>query len=247
MHHLIPSGVSRGLLPQFPSPPGEGCASLRHSVPPARGQGRRMLSWQPPASGKRPLPPVIAPQLPGKRQSGTGAYFARIRSCNQQLPRIRPGVQMTLTRKENAAPETPDRVQGILVGLCAGDRIGGPTRMALELAEYLLTCGRAFRREELLERYVSCSLAHPAVPLHPPGPPHPRTRRAAARPRAGSPRLPSARDLPPATGARTRRPAPAARHARPLRRLRAWRREREPCRGWRKPPGKPEQCRAKFD
>lgn len=52
-------------------------------------------------------------------------------------------------------PDLSDRVRGILVGLCAGDQIGGPTRMALELAEYLLTCGRAFRPEELLERYVS--------------------------------------------------------------------------------------------
>lgn len=62
---------------------------------------------------------------------------------------------MSLTRKENASPASPDRVRGILFGLCAGDQIGGPTRMALELAEYLLTCGRAFRPEELLERCVS--------------------------------------------------------------------------------------------
>lgn len=48
-----------------------------------------------------------------------------------------------------------DRVRGILLGLCAGDRNGGPTRMALELAEYLLACGRSFRCEELLQRYVA--------------------------------------------------------------------------------------------
>lgn len=48
-----------------------------------------------------------------------------------------------------------DRVRGILVGLYAGDRNGGPVRMALELAEYLLACGRTFRPRELLDRYVS--------------------------------------------------------------------------------------------
>lgn len=62
---------------------------------------------------------------------------------------------MRLIGEGNAFAGTPDRVRGILFGLCAGDQIGGPTRMALELAEYLLTCGRVFRREELLERYVS--------------------------------------------------------------------------------------------
>lgn len=48
-----------------------------------------------------------------------------------------------------------DRVRGILLGLCAGDRNGGPVRMALELAGYLLACGGTFRAGELLERYVS--------------------------------------------------------------------------------------------
>lgn len=45
-----------------------------------------------------------------------------------------------------------DRCQGVLVGLAAGDRIGGPIRMAVRLAESLLECGR-FDPSDILERY----------------------------------------------------------------------------------------------
>ena len=34
-----------------------------------------------------------------------------------------------------------DRCRGVLVGPAAGDRIGGPIRMAVRLAESLLDCG----------------------------------------------------------------------------------------------------------
>src|SRR5262249_9550267 len=34
-----------------------------------------------------------------------------------------------------------DRCRGVLVGLAAGDRIGGPIRLAVRLAESLLACG----------------------------------------------------------------------------------------------------------
>lgn len=62
---------------------------------------------------------------------------------------------MGVKRTQQPFAVTSDRVRGILLGLYAGDRNGGPIRMALELAEYLLACGRRFRTEELLQRYVS--------------------------------------------------------------------------------------------
>ncbi len=48
-----------------------------------------------------------------------------------------------------------DRVRGVLVGLAAGDRIGGPIRMALCLAESLAE-RRGFDREDILGRYCAC-------------------------------------------------------------------------------------------
>lgn len=47
-----------------------------------------------------------------------------------------------------------DRVRGVIVGLAAGDRIGGPIRMALELAESLLERKR-FDREDIFRRYTT--------------------------------------------------------------------------------------------
>jgi ADP-ribosyl-[dinitrogen reductase] hydrolase len=41
----------------------------------------------------------------------------------------------------------------VLVGLAAGDRIGGPTRMAVRLAQSLLDCG-GFDPADILERYL---------------------------------------------------------------------------------------------
>ncbi len=46
-----------------------------------------------------------------------------------------------------------DRCRGVLIGLAAGDRIGGPIRMALLLAESLLNCG-GFNPTEILECYL---------------------------------------------------------------------------------------------
>ena len=47
-----------------------------------------------------------------------------------------------------------DRCQGVLVGLAAGDQIGGPIRMAERLAESLLDCG-GFNPSNILERYLA--------------------------------------------------------------------------------------------
>jgi ADP-ribosylglycohydrolase len=47
-----------------------------------------------------------------------------------------------------------DRCRGVLVGLAAGDRIGGPIRMAVRLAESLVACG-AFNPSDILERYLN--------------------------------------------------------------------------------------------
>jgi ADP-ribosylglycohydrolase len=46
-----------------------------------------------------------------------------------------------------------DRCHGVLVGLAAGDRIGGPIRMAVRLADSLLNCG-GFNASDILERYL---------------------------------------------------------------------------------------------
>lgn len=47
-----------------------------------------------------------------------------------------------------------DRCRGVLIGLAAGDRIGGPIRMAVRLAESLLDCG-GFNSADILERYLA--------------------------------------------------------------------------------------------
>ncbi|WP_309709314.1 ADP-ribosylglycohydrolase family protein [Armatimonas sp.] len=45
------------------------------------------------------------------------------------------------------------RVAGVLLGLAAGDRIGGPVRMALRLAQSLVHCG-GFSQDDLTARYL---------------------------------------------------------------------------------------------
>jgi len=47
-----------------------------------------------------------------------------------------------------------DRVRGILIGLAAGDRIGGPVRMALRVAESLAE-KQAFDANDILSRYLA--------------------------------------------------------------------------------------------
>jgi hypothetical protein len=46
-----------------------------------------------------------------------------------------------------------DRCLGVLIGLAAGDRIGGLIRMALRMAESLRDCGR-FDPADILDRYL---------------------------------------------------------------------------------------------
>jgi len=47
-----------------------------------------------------------------------------------------------------------DRIKGILFGLAAGDRIGGPTRMAVLLAESLADCD-CFDQDDVFRRYLA--------------------------------------------------------------------------------------------
>jgi hypothetical protein len=47
-----------------------------------------------------------------------------------------------------------DRCRGVLVGLAAGDKIGGPIRMAVRLAESLIACN-GFNPSDILERYLT--------------------------------------------------------------------------------------------
>ena len=46
-----------------------------------------------------------------------------------------------------------DRCWGVLVGLAAGDRIGGPIRLAVRLAESLLELGRV-DPQDIVGRYL---------------------------------------------------------------------------------------------
>jgi ADP-ribosylglycohydrolase len=50
--------------------------------------------------------------------------------------------------------DTRDRAQGVLIGLAAGDRNGGPIRMAILLAESLAN-KREFDRDDVFERYLA--------------------------------------------------------------------------------------------
>ena len=50
--------------------------------------------------------------------------------------------------------EIPDRVAGVLIGLAAGDRNGGPIQMAVRLTESLIERG-GFDRYDIGERYLS--------------------------------------------------------------------------------------------
>jgi ADP-ribosylglycohydrolase len=47
-----------------------------------------------------------------------------------------------------------DRCRGVLIGLAAGDKIGGPISMAVRLAESLVACG-GFNAYDILERYLA--------------------------------------------------------------------------------------------
>ena len=47
-----------------------------------------------------------------------------------------------------------DRCRGVLIGLAAGDKIGGPIRMAVRLAESLVDCGGS-TSSDFLDRYLA--------------------------------------------------------------------------------------------
>ncbi|MDX1644901.1 MAG: ADP-ribosylglycohydrolase family protein [Thermoanaerobaculia bacterium] len=51
-------------------------------------------------------------------------------------------------------PIADERARGVLLGLAAGDRIGGPIRMALRVAESLRACGR-FDADDIGRRYLA--------------------------------------------------------------------------------------------
>ena len=51
-------------------------------------------------------------------------------------------------------PLVKDRCRGVQVGLAAGDRIGGPIRMAVRLAESFIDCDR-FNPSDIVNRYLS--------------------------------------------------------------------------------------------
>jgi ADP-ribosylglycohydrolase len=55
-----------------------------------------------------------------------------------------------MTMSDNSAA---DHCQGVVIGLAAGDRIGGPIRMAVHLAESLLACG-GFDPTDIVDRYL---------------------------------------------------------------------------------------------
>jgi ADP-ribosyl-[dinitrogen reductase] hydrolase len=53
----------------------------------------------------------------------------------------------------NVTTTVEDRCRGVLIGLAAGDRNGGPIRMAVRLAESLLDCGGC-KPMDILNRYL---------------------------------------------------------------------------------------------
>ena len=52
------------------------------------------------------------------------------------------------------ATATQDRCRGVLIGLAAGDHIGGPVRMAVRLAESLIACN-GFDPSDAFHRYLT--------------------------------------------------------------------------------------------
>jgi ADP-ribosylglycohydrolase len=56
--------------------------------------------------------------------------------------------------KMNETSTDEDRCRGVLIGLAAGDKIGGPIRMAVRLAESLVACGGC-NPSDILERYLA--------------------------------------------------------------------------------------------
>ena len=53
----------------------------------------------------------------------------------------------------NDTTAAEDRCRGVLIGLAAGDKIGGPIRMAVRLAESLAACN-GFNPSDILDRYL---------------------------------------------------------------------------------------------
>ena len=67
---------------------------------------------------------------------------------NRSVPRI-----MKLEWLSMHMDEHQDRVAGVLIGLAAGDENGGPTEMALRLAQSLLACNR-YDADDVFDRYL---------------------------------------------------------------------------------------------
>ena len=58
------------------------------------------------------------------------------------------------SHRANVMTDARDRIRGALLGLAAGDRNGGPIRMAVRLAESL-SDRRRFDPEDVLARYLA--------------------------------------------------------------------------------------------
>src|SRR5262249_19826393 len=69
------------------------------------------------------------------------------------VPGRRRTVEKAATRTMSDLTTAEDRCRGVLIGLAAGDRIGGPIRMAVRLAESLLELGR-FDPADIVTRYL---------------------------------------------------------------------------------------------
>ena len=78
--------------------------------------------------------------------------------CDTKQIALAPDKHMTVEQvrilKMSEDSLVEDRCRGVLVGLAAGDRIGGPIRMAVRLAESLIACDR-FDPSDILNRYLS--------------------------------------------------------------------------------------------
>jgi ADP-ribosylglycohydrolase len=93
--------------------------------------------------------------FPGRllRSAATAALAG---ACSRVFPHR--GNRRRPTVRSNMPPTamtyaTQDRAQGLLLGLAAGDRIGGPLRLALHVAESLVARGR-FARDNIGSRYL---------------------------------------------------------------------------------------------
>jgi ADP-ribosylglycohydrolase/DNA-binding cell septation regulator SpoVG len=90
---------------------------------------------------------VAIPVRKGEIDPATRAMITR--AVLDAYERVRPGESSPM----GSVDSVRDRVRGVLLGLAAGDRIGGPTAMALRVAESLVACG-LFDSVDLFARYL---------------------------------------------------------------------------------------------